>query len=264
MVILNQWTKWNDWSFKWLSKTPFVWSLPIRQEILNSSLSSSTVEIWILVMPFLFFRILSGFPNFGPYLRRYMIWSRSRFVFCLSLRGPLTSLGRFFFQWCKKKNCETFPWNWQTSVQIDIPAVVNTFLLQHVQISMRRSGRANVFQWNRECLYTSTREVTLNRPEVGTGFSVIFRFCRLRPSLFALKFSSDIFSPYRLFPDLRKVSNSSELKFFLITMCVDAPEPTTNSRYSGFFEVGARLRVGSRNSWSLLNNLAVPSATGNI
>ena len=36
-VILNQWTKRNDWSIEWFSKTPFVWSLPIRQEILNVS-----------------------------------------------------------------------------------------------------------------------------------------------------------------------------------------------------------------------------------
>ena len=36
-VILNQWTKRNDWSFTRFSKTSFVWSLPIRQEILNVS-----------------------------------------------------------------------------------------------------------------------------------------------------------------------------------------------------------------------------------
>ena len=36
-VILNQWTKRNDRSFEEFSKTPFEWSLPIRQEILNVS-----------------------------------------------------------------------------------------------------------------------------------------------------------------------------------------------------------------------------------
>ena len=36
-VILNQWTKRNDWSFPRFSKTSFVWSLPTRQEILNVS-----------------------------------------------------------------------------------------------------------------------------------------------------------------------------------------------------------------------------------
>ena len=47
---------------------------------------------------FLFFSILSAFPNFGPYLRLYMIWSRSRFDFCQSPPGPHISLGRDFFQ----------------------------------------------------------------------------------------------------------------------------------------------------------------------
>ena len=45
-------------------------------------------------------------------------------------------------------------------------------------------------------------EVTLNRPEVGTGFGVIFKFCRLRPIRFALKLSSEIFTPYGGFPAL--------------------------------------------------------------
>ena len=29
-VLLNQWTKRNDWSFQWFSKTPLVWNFPIR------------------------------------------------------------------------------------------------------------------------------------------------------------------------------------------------------------------------------------------
>ena len=40
-------------------------------------------------------------------------------------------------------------------------------------------------------------EDTLDRTEVGTGFSVICWFCRLRPFRFALKFSNEIFTPYR-------------------------------------------------------------------
>ena len=34
-VILNQWTKWNNRSFKRLPKTSLIWGFPIRQEILN-------------------------------------------------------------------------------------------------------------------------------------------------------------------------------------------------------------------------------------
>ena len=36
-VIVNQWTKWNDWSFKWFPKASLTWGLPIREEILNVS-----------------------------------------------------------------------------------------------------------------------------------------------------------------------------------------------------------------------------------
>ena len=36
-VNQNFLTKWNDWSFTWFSKTPFVWSFPIRQEICDVS-----------------------------------------------------------------------------------------------------------------------------------------------------------------------------------------------------------------------------------
>ena len=54
----------------------------------DSSQSSSIVEFWLLVFPLLFFAILSGFPNFAPYLRPCMIWSRSRLNFCQSPRGP--------------------------------------------------------------------------------------------------------------------------------------------------------------------------------
>ena len=36
-VVLNQWTKRNDRSFKWFPKTSLMWGLPIRQEILNFS-----------------------------------------------------------------------------------------------------------------------------------------------------------------------------------------------------------------------------------
>ena len=45
-------------------------------------------------------------------------------------------------------------------------------------------------------------EVTLDRPEVGTGFSVICGFCRLGPYRVAVKFFSEIFSPYGSFPPL--------------------------------------------------------------
>ena len=35
------------------------------------------------------------------------------------------------------------------------------------------------------------------------------------------------------FLDLRRVTSSPELKSFLLSVCIDAPESTTNSRSSG-------------------------------
>ena len=67
-------------------------------------------------------------------------------------------------------------------------------------------------------------EVTVDRPKVGTGFSVTCGFCRLRLSRFTMKFSAEIFA----------------------------------------LAVGCRLRVVSRNSLSLPDNFAVPSAAANI
>ena len=42
---------------------------------------------------------------------------------------------------------------------------------------------------------------------------------------------------------LRRVSSSSELKFFLLSMCIDALESTTNSSSSGAHEVGAGIAL---------------------
>ena len=47
------------------------------------------------------------------------------------------------------------------------------------------------------------------------------------------------------FLDLRRVTTSSELKSFLLSMCIDAPESTTNARSSGDFGVGAGVALAS-------------------
>ena len=64
-------------------------------------------------------------------------------------------------------------------------------------------------------------EVTLDRPEVRTGFSVIRRFCRLRLSRFIMKFSAEIFAPYRLVPALQWVLEIRSLPLwqFCCTIC---------------------------------------------
>ena len=61
------------------------------------------------------------------------------------------------------------------------------FFFRHVELNTR----FNVMTIN---------EVTLNRPEVFPGFSVIFCFCRLKPFRFALKFSTEIFTSLQVVP----------------------------------------------------------------
>ena len=65
--------------------------LVIRLNKVNSSQTSGIVEFCLLVCPFLFFSILSGFNNFCAYFWSYMIWSGSRLHFCQSPPGPHTS-----------------------------------------------------------------------------------------------------------------------------------------------------------------------------
>ena len=64
----------------------------------NSPGSSSIVELRFFFCPFLFFSILSGFTNFRPNFRPYMIWSGCRLNLCQSRPGPHISLWRFLFQ----------------------------------------------------------------------------------------------------------------------------------------------------------------------
>ena len=45
--------------------------------------------------------------------------------------------------------------------------------------------------------------------------------------------------------DLRKVSSSSGLESFFVSLCIDAPESTTNSLSSGDFEVDADIALAS-------------------
>ena len=119
------------------------------------------------------------------------------------------SFGRFFLQ--KSELRESFPRIWQMVIRVDIPIIISTLFLQHVQISMRRPSNINVLQWNRDWFFLrhvelnsrfsvmTTDEVTLKRPEVGTGFRVTCWSCQLRPSRFALNFSTKILTPYILF-----------------------------------------------------------------
>ena len=79
----------SEWIFR---RTVLV----IQINKVDSSQASSIVEFWLLVFSFLFFSILSGFPNFAPFFRPYMIWSRSRWSFCQSPSRPNVSLWEVF------------------------------------------------------------------------------------------------------------------------------------------------------------------------
>ena len=77
---------------------------------------------------------------------------------------------------------------------------------------MSRLRNINVPQLNRECFFfrhvelnssfivMTINEVTMDRPQIGTGFSVICWFSRSRLSRFTMKFSTEIFVPYGWFP----------------------------------------------------------------
>ena len=65
---------------------------------INSSPSSSIVDLWFFFCPFLLLSILSGFTNFRPNFWPCMIWSGSRVNFGQSLTGTHVSFCKFFFQ----------------------------------------------------------------------------------------------------------------------------------------------------------------------
>ena len=136
---------------------------------------SGILKFWLFECPFLFFFSLSGFSN--------MIWSWRRLNFCQSLPGPQKNFWRCLFQWSEFR--VTCPRIWQTSVFIDVPIIINSFFLCNVQICMSWPCDINIFQWNGECFFfrqielksrfvvMMADEITLSRPEAGTGFSVI-------------------------------------------------------------------------------------------
>ena len=135
-------------------------------------------------------------------------------VLSVSRPGPHKSFGRFIFQWSKL--CETCPRIRQVSRAIDIPVIIDAFLLLDIQIRMSSSGNVNVLQWNREWFFsrrvkfdsgfnvTAVHEVTRHGPEVVYRFTGIRKWVlRLwkRPFWFSKKvnftFSLNWTIPYR-------------------------------------------------------------------
>ena len=184
--------------------------LVIRINDVNSCQPWSIVEFSLLVFPFLFSRFWAAL-QISVHTSGHT-WSGLVVVWTLGsvLPAHIYPLGGFSFN--RVKLLETCPRIWQASVRIDVPTVIRTFLLHDVQISVSRPCYINVFQWKRECFFLrhielnskfmvmTTDEVTLNRPEVRLGFSLICWFCRLTLSSFTLKFTTEICAPFGLFP----------------------------------------------------------------
>ena len=70
----------------------------------------------------------------------------------------------FFFQY--NKLCKTCPRIWQVSRPIDIPIILDAFLLLKIQIRICSSGYVNVLRWNREWFFS-------RRVKFDSGFNVI-------------------------------------------------------------------------------------------
>ena len=63
----------------------------------NASQSSSIVEFWLLVHPFLFFSLVSGFSNFSPYFRPHIVRSGGSLNICQSPLDHKNPFGGFSF-----------------------------------------------------------------------------------------------------------------------------------------------------------------------
>ena len=127
-------------------------------------------ELWFIDSPLLLFLSLG------------CVWDAGRRHFRPQWSGLAhVSFWRFFTLCCEL--CESCPWIWQISSHIDIPIILNTAFLQHIQGRMCPPDHVNVSQWYwARCNF---RHMELNsRYDVSpsmdqkfiAGFCVIFWF----------------------------------------------------------------------------------------
>ena len=184
--------------------------IPCRSDQWHKFLSVfEQCRVSVFLLHSCFSRFWAAFTIFVQNYCPYMIWSGSRLNLCQFLPDHIYPFGGFSFE--KSELCESSPRIWQMSARIDIPEIVNSYFMHDVQISMSRPSFINKFQWNRECFFLrhidlnsrfivmAIDKVSLHRPKIGTSFSVICWFGRLRPFRFALKFSTEIVTPYSRF-----------------------------------------------------------------
>ena len=132
---------------------------------------------------------------------------------------PHISCMKLLIRYCELR--ESCPWIWQISIHIDVPRIVNTAFLQHIQGRMGSPDHVNVFQGNWECVFfrhgelnsrfdvMTISEIPFDRPEISAGFCVISCFVyRLRLLKTSLKVSSEIFTWCKLVPHESEFSDS--------------------------------------------------------
>ena len=88
-----------------------------------------------------------------------MIWPGCKLFSRASPPGPHKSFRRLFFQ--ESKLCETCPRIRQVSWPIDIPIIIDAFLLLNIQIRTSSSGYVNVFEWKKGMMLLSASKVWL-------------------------------------------------------------------------------------------------------
>ena len=123
----------------------FVFSIIWTDEI-NASESSSVVEFWLHVCPFLLVCLLSGFSNLVPYLRPHVLGSGSCLNFWSTCILLAISRSIKWTLWHLSKNLINFDSRPHSNYH---PYV----FLQHIQICVSGPWYINVFQWNRECFF---------------------------------------------------------------------------------------------------------------
>ena len=111
------------------------------------------------IRPLLLLLQLGVLSHWFPELWPSMIWPGCQLFSRQSPPGPHISFWWFFFP--IKYLSETCPWIWQVSWPIDIPIIIDAFLLLDIQIRMSSSGYVNVLQWNMEWFLLSVSKIWL-------------------------------------------------------------------------------------------------------
>ena len=124
----------------WGSSSEFLrWQMSITW-------SSGITEFWFLDGAFLLLFAFRCIRHMLPHIWPHIVGSWCRLFPRQSHPGPCITIRWFPIQYNESR--EACPCNWQFSVAINVPVIVNLFLRHHIQSCMCISGNANVLQWN--------------------------------------------------------------------------------------------------------------------